>query len=189
MNVILEYEFNNQIVEFDISGSDVMVNATEMAKVYGKEAYDFLRQEGTKRYIEELKTAIPAFRTEGESVLSARIDDYSDDFFVRTDRGRGVDGGVTWMHRMIALKFAAWLDPKFEVWVFHTIDKLLFENVRRTTDELKEKAKLTDRRDELVQMLQSNVVFQEYMQVEYKLRQIGARIAKHNNNQLNIFRG
>ncbi len=30
------------------------------------------------------------------------------------------------MHRVLALKFAAWLSPDFEVWVYSTIEKLLF---------------------------------------------------------------
>jgi hypothetical protein len=33
----------------------------------------------------------------------------------------------TWMHRVLALKFAAWLNPDFEVWVYCTIENLLFE--------------------------------------------------------------
>lgn len=30
------------------------------------------------------------------------------------------------MHRILALKFAAWLNPDFEVWVYSTIENLLF---------------------------------------------------------------
>jgi hypothetical protein len=30
------------------------------------------------------------------------------------------------MHRLLALKFAAWLHPEFEVWVYTTIEHLLF---------------------------------------------------------------
>lgn len=30
------------------------------------------------------------------------------------------------MHRVLALKFAAWLSPDFEVWVYSTIEQLLF---------------------------------------------------------------
>ena len=31
-----------------------------------------------------------------------------------------------WFHRVLALKFAAWLNPEFEVWIYITIDELLF---------------------------------------------------------------
>ena len=30
------------------------------------------------------------------------------------------------MHRVLALKFAAWLSPRFELWVYSTIEQLLF---------------------------------------------------------------
>lgn len=30
------------------------------------------------------------------------------------------------MHRVLALKFAAWLSPDFELWVYSTIEQLLF---------------------------------------------------------------
>jgi hypothetical protein len=126
----LEFEFNKQVIEFDISGAEVMINATEMGKIFNKEPYDFLKQEGTKRYIQELKSAIPTFRTDAESELNAGKGILKDENVVRTDRGKAVDGGSTWMHRQLALKFAAWLDPKFEVWVYQTIDKLLFDHAR-----------------------------------------------------------
>ena len=199
---IVEFEFDNKVIEFDLSGEDVMINATEMGNIYGKIPYDFLKQEGTKKFIAELKSAIPAFRSDSESErnagnedLTLKNDDRSDPnspnnaiMVVKSDIG-GADGGATWMHRQLALKFAAWLNPKFEVWIYNTIDRLLFEHARRTSEELKEKAKLSDRRDELISRLQSLPDFQEFMQVEYKIRQASNRIAKFNNNQLSIFRG
>ena len=30
------------------------------------------------------------------------------------------------MHRVLAIKFAAWLDPDFEVWIYSTIEELMF---------------------------------------------------------------
>ena len=42
------------------------------------------------------------------------------------------------MHRILALKFAAWLDPKFEVWVFSTIDQIIlghYKEVKEATIE------------------------------------------------------
>lgn len=184
---IIEFQFDNQVVEFNLSGEDVMANATEMGKIFGKEPYDFLKQEGTKRFIAELKSAFPAFRSDPASERNAGNEVLSDENVVQTDRGG--EGGSTWMHRQLALKFAAWLDPRFEVWIYQTIDKLLFDHARKTSDELREKAKLSDRRDDLIGKLQSNPDFQEFMQIEYKIRQASNRIAKFNNNQLSIFRG
>lgn len=188
MSNILEFYFNKQVIEFDITGQEVMINATEMGKVFGKEPYAFLRMQETKRFIEELKSAIPAFRTDGATELNAGNEVLSDDLVLRTVRGKANDGGSTWMHRQLALKFAAWLDPKFEVWVFQTIDRLIFENARFTLDQLKEKAKLINRKDELVKKLQANSDFQEYTDIEAKLKQASAKIWRNNNEQMSIFR-
>lgn len=184
---LLEFQFGNQVVEFDISGTDVLVNATEMARIYGKVPYDFLKQEGTKRFIEELKASFLENRSDLKSERDAGNALLGDENIVRTDRG-GDDRGATWMHRQLALKFAAWLDPKFEVWIFRTIDQLIYEHTRRTTDELKEKAKLMDRKAELIQELQANGLFQEYSLIEFKLRQISNRVGKLNTSQIDMFR-
>jgi hypothetical protein len=53
---------------------------------------------------------------------------------------------------------------------------------------LKENAKLSDRRSELVQELQGNPKFQEYTEIEFKIRQANNRIIKSNNSQLGLFR-
>ena len=42
------------------------------------------------------------------------------------------------MHRILALKFAAWLSPSFELWVYITIDRIL--NTQRK--ELKKQAEI-----------------------------------------------
>lgn len=39
----------------------------------------------------------------------------------------GGDNAGTWMHEKLALKFAAWLSPRFEVWVFDRIQELLLQ--------------------------------------------------------------
>jgi len=35
------------------------------------------------------------------------------------DASEGLQG--TWIHERLALKFAAWLSPKFELWIYDTI--------------------------------------------------------------------
>nr|WP_262904991.1 KilA-N domain-containing protein [Hymenobacter pini] len=192
----LEFYYDEQVVEFDLSGEDVMVNATEMGKIFGKRPIDFLRQEHTKRFIEEMKTAFPAFASvaptlanAGNAVLRQQNQLASEASIVRTVNLGQAEGGETWMHRLLALKFAAWLEPRFEVWIYQTIDKVLFENARKTNEVLREKIRLTSRRDELVQELQSYPAFQEYRQIESTLRTVGSRIARNNASQLDIFRG
>jgi hypothetical protein len=78
------------------SGSDVMINATHMGKAFGKKPVDFLKLEQTKSFINalEVKVKNPTFKTV---------------------KGRHHAG--TWMHKKLALKFAGWLNPEFELWV------------------------------------------------------------------------
>lgn len=86
---------NSQIKVFSYNGSDisfnkgdeVMVNATEMAKPFGKSPKDFLKTEQTKRFIEAL--------SEVKKILSSDL--------VRVVYG---DNGGTWMHEDVALEFA-----------------------------------------------------------------------------------
>ena len=46
------FQFNGKEIAFEMVGENVVVNATEMAKVFKKNIHDFLRQESTKAYIE-----------------------------------------------------------------------------------------------------------------------------------------
>jgi hypothetical protein len=101
----------NQITFLLSKYNGMMINATEMAKVFNKDLFQFTKSEGTKAFIEScLKPAnagLLAVQTEEDLIIS------------RQKSG-------TFMHRVLALKFAAWLSPDFEVWVYSTIEKLLF---------------------------------------------------------------
>lgn len=111
METVQIFEYEGKQVEFDLGKTNMMVNATEMAKVYEKRVGDFLANEATKSFIEVLKL----------TPISVNLEPKTDEEIMIT---KGRSG--TWMCRILALKFAAWLDPKFEVWVFETIDKILF---------------------------------------------------------------
>jgi hypothetical protein len=87
-----------------------MVNATQMAKIFGKRIDVFLKSDHANEFINALM--LTPF---GGSSAPLKRDE-----IIKT-----LNGVNTWMHRILALKFAAWLDPKFEVWVFSTIDKIL----------------------------------------------------------------
>jgi len=89
----------------------MMINATEMAKPFGKQVNEFLSNSNTKEFIKEALI-------NGNSRLLG-IEKEEDLFISRKNAG-------TFMHRILALKFAAWLNPKFELWVYSTIEKLLF---------------------------------------------------------------
>jgi hypothetical protein len=106
-----EYE-----VEFEPTGSDnVMVNATQMATIFGKRVDVFLKTDHAKDFIKVLE-----FTPFGGNSAPLKRKEIL--------QSRGQSG--TWMHRILALKFAAWLDSAFEVWVFSTIDAIINESFR-----------------------------------------------------------
>ena len=103
--------FNGNSVTFIMGKENMMVNATEMAKIFGKQVNEFLSNERTKVFIETClkKRDFPFYGIEKENDL------------VISKQRTG-----TWMHRLLALKFASWLHPDFEVWVYSTIENLLY---------------------------------------------------------------
>ncbi len=113
----VEFIFQDTEIHFLLGNEkNVMVNATEMAKVFGKEIDNFLRLESTKNFISRLL----------ERENSKNIPSHVRGYFQESDIIFGRKRGGTYMHRKLALKFAAWLDVDFELWIFDTIDDLLF---------------------------------------------------------------
>lgn len=104
---------NNAIVEIfegqqiTIRPSDGYWNATEMCQRYGRQFNDFSRLKNAKAYVASLsaKTGIPVLE------------------LLQVKKGGNRPG--VWVHRRVALKLAAWLNPDFEVWVFEVIERLL----------------------------------------------------------------
>jgi hypothetical protein len=75
------------------------MNATEMAKPFGKQVSDWLRLNSTKQFLRALMTVRGIPR--------------SADFQIVTRGGNGQQG--TWLIREVAIEFACWLDPKFKI--------------------------------------------------------------------------
>jgi hypothetical protein len=82
--------FNEKSITFTLDRDNkVMANATEMAKIFNEDLNHFTRLEGTKKFIEAcLKTPNLGFLKEENLIIS------------RQKSG-------TFMHRVLALKFAA----------------------------------------------------------------------------------
>jgi len=152
---ILNYE-NNQITFNLKKDNGVMINASEMANVFGKQASKFLENESTKSFIEScLKKQNSAF---------LNVNKLDDLYISRQSSG-------TWMHRILALKFAAWLSPDFEVWVYSTIEEMLFgkhvereKSLERTIELKQEMELLKDKPDK------TGVDFERYIIIERELR-------------------
>lgn len=104
MNSVIPFHYQGQPVRFN---SDGWINATDVAKRFGKRPVDWLKQEETKEYLGALSEAL---NCDPESLLETR-------------RGRHHSG--TWLHPKVAVAFARWLDVKFAVWCDLHIDALL----------------------------------------------------------------
>lgn len=103
-NPVATFSYNNQPVTFRLQNGDVMVNLTQMAKLYGKETTHFLQNKRTREFI---------------AILDAILG------FSSTEVTRGGNTPGTWAHQKLAIKFAAWLDPKFELWVYDRVEELM----------------------------------------------------------------
>lgn len=112
----IQYSYNGQAISF-AQGENVMINATQMAKPFGKRCNDFLSLKSTTELINSLsiKTGIPATA------------------LVAVNQGGNIQG--TWMHEDLALIFAQWLSPQFYLWCNDRIKELMRNGVTRLTTE------------------------------------------------------
>ena len=106
---IKEFDYEGQNIVFELEKGVRMVNATQMAKPFKKKTFDFLRLKQTKAFID-------AFEKRGGNSRHEilRVVQFGD---------AKLQG--TWMNERLALKFAAWLNPHFELWVYDRIHELL----------------------------------------------------------------
>ena len=148
------YEFENSSITFTIdTGKNVMVNATEMAKIFGKLPKDFLILDGTKAFINEcLKKENSPFIN-----ISKEEDLYS-----------SVQKSGTFMHRILALKFAAWLNPRFELWVYSTIDELLFGAYKEDEQTEREIGRIQAEIDRKEKQLSESPILREIEELKRK---------------------
>lgn len=153
---VVHFIYNETEVDFLPGGNDdLMVNATQMAKIFGKDVFQFTRIDDTKRFIEA------CLKPQNCGLLG--IEKEEDLIISRQKSG-------TWMHRVLALKFAAWLDPDFEVWVFSTIDKIILGHYREmkeaTIEKLQAEKELKDKKAALIQ---NNPELAEIFELELKI--------------------
>ena len=153
---MLTFLYNNAIVNFDFNplNSNMMINATQMAKIFDRRIQFFMKSDSTKAYIEILKTlpkdeklwveftpfGVNSVSKMGLSdsqftpngVNSERISGSTEVVLLKDEdifQTRGHQG--TWMHRLLAIEFASWLDPSFKLWINLTIETLIFGNYKR----------------------------------------------------------
>ena len=116
-NEVIKYDYNGTEITFQ-HGANVMVNATEMAKPFGKRTVDWLQNQSTRAFLEEL--AVVRKSTSADLVVVKK-------------GGNDIQG--TWMHEDVAMEFARWLSPKFAIWCNDRIKKLLTQGVTTINDD------------------------------------------------------
>jgi phage antirepressor YoqD-like protein len=103
-------------VTFQI-GEATMVNATEMAKPFGKRPAKWLELPSTKDFL--------------SSLSEVRKSDIT--HLVKTARGNSSSFQQgTWFHEDVALEFARWLSPQFAIWCNDRIKELMKYGVTAT---------------------------------------------------------
>ena len=111
------FQYNGSPISFQ-KGNSVMVNATEMAKPFGKLAKDWLSNKSTKDFLSTLS-----------AVRTIPLTD-----LVKIIQGGNYEQG-TWMHEDVALEFARWLSPAFAIWCNDRIKELLATGVATVSND------------------------------------------------------
>lgn len=119
MDELQVFSYNGSSISF-FNGKNVMVNATEMAKSFGKTAKDWLRTNASLEFINSLS----AVRQICPSQLVVVKKGNSNEF----EQG-------TWMHEDVALEFARWLSPAFAIWCNDRVKELLTQGVVTVNDD------------------------------------------------------
>lgn len=112
MTEITNFDYHDSGITFS-GRDDVMINATEMAKVFGKRPNDWLNLPSTKEFLNTLSKVRKShsLQTTGKSRS-----------LIKTVEGRN---GGTWFHEDVAIEFARWLSPEFAIWCNDRIKELL----------------------------------------------------------------
>lgn len=111
------FSYDNNPITFQL-GEATMVNATEMAKPFGKLVKDWLKNNQTKEFINTLSTVRRIFLTD----------------LVKVKQGGTAQG--TWLHEDVALEFARWLSPAFAIWCNDRIKELMRHGMTATPQTL-----------------------------------------------------
>lgn len=117
-NALAVFSYEGNAITFK-SENGVMVNATEMAKPFGKSANHWLRNQSTQEFLGTY----------------AELRNRNSDELVQTAKGGDVSLQGTWLHEDVALEFARWLNPKFAIWCNDRIKELLTQGVTTISDD------------------------------------------------------
>ena len=174
VNNTLTFLYQESQIHFLINPLDknVMINATEMAKVFNRKTTKFLKTDSTKSFIEALERDPKGSRSD-----------------VKIIDNRGHMG--IYFNKLLALKFASWLDVNFELWVYSRIEQITFGNYKKHWDahvaqELA-KSNMDDLKEEI--LLNPTVLgVEEYFRYEQDYKDSKSLKSKAIRNQLKLFK-
>jgi len=107
VNTLKIFQYNDQPVSFRNEDGTVYVNATEMAKPFGKSPKDWLRTKASDVFITSLSV----------------VRHISPTGLIIIKQGGNEQG--TWMNEDVALEFSRWLAPAFAIWCNDRIKELM----------------------------------------------------------------
>lgn len=189
----LIYQFKEKQIEFLLSG-DMMVNATEMASVYGKRVVDFTRLLETKNFIDAMKKRpIGDFKGADFSPFIAGFADLDPEKVVKSENGVPIlitipgREGVTWMHRWLAIDFAMWLDLDFKIWIIEKIDHLLINFSNKQRELISEKQELLRQKDLILKEQKDNPHVLRINEINESLKKISQKMGSATKSQYQIW--
>ena len=112
MSTITTYSYEGTPIAFE-RGAGVMINATQMAKRFGKTPKDWLRNQQSEEFISTLSAVRQICPTD----------------LIKQRQGGDPQKQGTWMHEDVAMEFARWLSPAFAIWTNDRIKELLQDGV------------------------------------------------------------
>lgn len=98
---------------------DLWFNATDVAKAFGKDAYQWLRNSESLEYLRAVLEEYPDLKPESGT-------GFIKDFGKLVKKVRGRNGG-TYLHKYLALAFCRWCSPRFAVKLDHFIIEYIEE--------------------------------------------------------------
>jgi hypothetical protein len=119
-------KFGNSLIAFDFDSE--MVNATDLVSAYNKSngtekrIDNYFRQKSTDEFITALKS---------DTLISA-----IDNQIVKKVKNQYGKTAETWVNKWIAYDLAAWLSPKFRLFVYQVFDNAVNEKLRNQQMQL-----------------------------------------------------
>ena len=124
------FNYHNNAVTFRTVDGALMVNATQMAKPFGKLVYDWIRLPSTRAFVSALlETHAVPFARKSRKHNPHTYNLLQNSGLSIAKRGGLDNGGGTYFHEDIAIEFARWLSPAFAVWCNDRIKELFRQGV------------------------------------------------------------